>query len=105
VPIPLSKKTKQAAEILLAEGVRSRVEERLVADTSEGIPLWQELTPEGLERIRFAVLKLIAQNPKNENIAFKYAKVDWRDLFMAAGFGESATEHERWYSTLSKRKA
>jgi hypothetical protein len=64
--------------------------------------MWHDFTPEGMERIRFAVLKLIAQNPKNENIAFNHAQMDWRDLFMAAGFAESATEHESWYEALEQ---
>ena len=64
--------------------------------------MWHDFTPEGLERIRFSVIKLISQNPKNENIAFNHAKMDWRDLFMAAGFGKSGTEHERWFQTLTE---
>ncbi len=102
MPIPLSEKTKRAAELLLAEPDRSRIGQRLVAETSEEIPMWREFTPEGLERIRFSVLKLIAQGPEHENIAFNHAKMDWRDLFMAAGFGESASEHERWYERIAK---
>jgi hypothetical protein len=104
MPIPLSEKTKRAAELLLAEPDRSRIEQRLVAETSEEIPMWREFTPEGLERIRFSVLKLIAQGPKNENSAFNNAKEDWRDLFMAAGFAESATEHERWYEKITNKE-
>ena len=100
--IPLSNNTKKALEILLDDAIRVRVEKRLVAETSEEIPMWHEFTPKGLERIRFSVIKLIAANPKNENIAFNHAKKDWRDLFMAAGFGGSATEHERWFQTLKK---
>jgi hypothetical protein len=102
MPIPLSNRTKRAAELLLIEPDRSRIEQRLVAETSEDIPMWREFTPEGLERIRFSVLKLIAQGAKNENIAFNHAKMDWRDLFMSAGFAESATEHERWYEKITK---
>jgi hypothetical protein len=66
--------------------------------------MWHDFTPEGMERIRFAILKLIAQNPKNEDIAFNLAQMDWRDLFMAAGFAESATEHENWYAALEQNR-
>jgi len=90
--------------LLLDDSIRSRIEERLVAETSEEIPMWHEFTPEGMERIRFSVLKLIAQNSKNEDIAFNHAKMDWRDLFVAAGFAESATEHERWFRALTQNK-
>lgn len=102
MPIQLSDKTKRAMLILLNDNDRSRIGDRLVEEASEKIPMWHEYTPEGLERIRFAIIKLIAQNTKNENIAFNHAKMDWRDLFMAAGFGFSATEHERWYEALTE---
>lgn len=100
--IPLSDDTRRAAEILLDSAIRSRIEERLVAETSEEIPMWHNFTPEGMERIRFSVIKLIAQNPQNEDIAFNHAKMDWRDLFLAAGFADSATEHERWFQALTE---
>ena len=103
MPIPLSDKTRKALEILLDEDTRSHIAKRLLNETSEDIPMWHEFSPQGLERIRFSVIKLIAQNPKNENIAFNHAKIDWRDLFMSAGFGESTTEHERWFSAISKK--
>ena len=102
--IALSQATKRAAELSLDDSIRSRIEERLVVEASEEIPMWHEFTPEGMERIRFSIIKLIAQNPKNENIAFNHAKMDWRDLFMAAGFGESATEHERWFQALTNNE-
>ena len=99
--IPLSARTKRVAAIILDETDRPRIEERLLAETSEGIPLWSELTPEGLERIRFAILKLISQNPENENLAFADARMDWRDLFVAAGFADSPDDHGRWYAGLT----
>ena len=66
--------------------------------------MWHKFIPEGLERIRFSVVKLTAQNPKNENLAFNQAKMDSRDLFMAAGFGASATEHETRYKKITAKK-
>lgn len=104
MPIPLSAKTKKAAEILLDDSLRERIEQRLIEETSLDVPMWDDCTPEGLERIRFAVLKLVARNPKNENIAFNHAKMDWRDLFVAAGFAQSATEHDRWYDALQQKQ-
>jgi len=100
--IPLSEKTKRAAAILLPESEQERIEERLVTEVAEETPIWHDFSPEGMERIRFAILKLVSQHPKNEEIAFKYAKYDWRDLFMSAGFADSATEHERWYDEIQK---
>ena len=76
----------------------------MVVETSEEIPMWHKFTPEGLERIRFSVLKLSAPNPKNENLAFNQAKMDSRNLFKAAGFGASATEHETRYKKITAKK-
>jgi len=58
-----------------------------------------------MERIRFAIMKLISENPKNEEMAFDCAKTDWRDLFVAAGFGYSATEHENWFAIKTENNS
>lgn len=100
MPVPLSDDTRQAAALILEEPDLTRVERRLVAETSETLPLWNDLTPKGLERIRFAVLRLIARHPEREDLAFAEAVVDWRDLLVAAGFAESVTEHRRWFKRL-----
>lgn len=81
----------------------SRISERLVEEAADNIPFHNDSLPEEMDRIRFSILKLISQNPKNEEIAFNHAKLDWRDLFMAAGFGYSATEHERWYDEIIRK--
>jgi hypothetical protein len=57
-----------------------------------------------MERIRFSILKLIAEHPENEERAFNLAQVDWRDLLMSAGFGHSATEHKKWFQKIMKNK-
>jgi hypothetical protein len=49
-----------------------------------------------MERIRFSVLKLSNGDMKKLVDAIELAKVDWRDLFMAAGFGEDPQAHKKW---------
>ena len=93
MPIPLSDRTRRLAEILLQEPERSRISQRLVDEAAEDTPMWHDFSPEGMDKIRFSILRLIAQHPKNENIAFNHARYDWRDLFMAAGFGEEYNKH------------
>lgn len=49
-----------------------------------------------MERIRFAVLKLSQGNISKLLRAIDEARIDWRDLFMAAGFGYDVNAHETW---------
>src|SRR4051794_14635093 len=98
--IPLSKKTEQAATLLFQEPSLTRIKLRLLDEGSENIPFCSNQTPEGMERIRFSLLKISAKDGIDEEYAFQLAKSDWRDLFMAADFGYSATEHERWFESL-----
>jgi len=49
-----------------------------------------------MERIRFAVLKLSDGDIKKLLRAIDEARMDWRDLFMAADFGHDVTAHEQW---------
>lgn len=102
--IPLSERTRQLAQVLFDEPLRSRVIDALVREVSENIPLCENSTPEGMERIRFAVMKLIAENETHFNVALNHAQMDWRDLFMAAGFADSAEQHRHWYHKVIKDK-
>jgi len=60
------------------------------------LPLWVSTTPEGLERIRFAVLKLSSGSLSKFERAIAVANADWRDLLVAAGFGSSLLAHINW---------
>jgi hypothetical protein len=104
MPIPLSDRTKRLTEILLEEPERTRISQRLANEAAEDTPMWHDFSPEGMERIHFSILKLIAQHPNNENIAFNHARYDWRDLFMAAGFGEDINEHDNWCSEILRNE-
>jgi hypothetical protein len=53
-------------------------------------------TPESMERIWFAVIKLCSSRLNTWDTWFELAKTDWRDLLMSAGFGEDTTAHIRW---------
>jgi hypothetical protein len=49
-----------------------------------------------MERIRFAALKLSKGNPHKLLRAIEEARVDWRDLLLAAGFGTDENAHDIW---------
>jgi hypothetical protein len=95
--IPLSHRTAILADMLFEEPLRSLVKQALVDRVSENIPCWQPMTPESIERVRFAVMKLVRENELDFEKALAEAQFDWRDLFMAAGFGYNADEHEVWF--------
>jgi hypothetical protein len=48
------------------------------------------------DRIRFAVLKLSEGNLEKLRDIVDQAKIDWRDVLMSAGFGNSLTAHLDW---------
>jgi hypothetical protein len=50
----------------------------------------------GLERCRFAALKLSCGQLEKLRGAIELAAKDWRDLLMAAGFGRDLEAHLRW---------
>ena len=72
------------------------VEDLLKYECADNLPLWVDETPEGLERIRFAVLKLSGGAVGGLVEAIEIAQTDWRDSLIGAGFGRNITEHERW---------
>ena len=58
-------------------------------------------SPEQMERIRFAALKLGVERQGGLDAAIDLANTDWRDLLMAAGFGEDLNAHEKWYQSIA----
>ena len=70
----------------------------LVAECGNILPFYGDSDGAGLERIRFAVLKLSQGNLDALLRAIQGAQVDWRDTLMAAGFGSDIKEHNHWAS-------
>jgi hypothetical protein len=75
----------EAAEALLAE------------ECADNLPLLGvAATPEALERVRFAALRVSGGSLTRLREAVRIAKQDWRDVLVAAGFGSSVLAHESW---------
>ena len=74
----------------------------LETEIGQNIPFCDEATPEDMERIRFAVIRLIAENNMSESDVIKLAKTDWRDLLMAADFGYNTGSHLTWYFEVTR---
>jgi len=72
------------------------VETLLREECAENLPLMKGTDPVALERVRFAVLKLSGGSVDELRKWIDQAKVDWRDVLMAAGFGHSVNAHRDW---------
>jgi hypothetical protein len=99
MPIPLSKRCLLLAQVLWSEPRLSQMTARLIAEASENIPFHDKSTSNEMDRIRFSIMKLASMPIADDDAIFDLAKRDWRDLFMAAGFGWSEDEHLRWYKS------
>jgi hypothetical protein len=100
--IELTRATRERIEILFPH-TQDAVVELLQCACADNLPLYRPATPEGLERIRFAVLKLSAGNADRLRRAIHEAQIDWRDVLVAAGFAESVMAHAGWMPRAQSR--
>ena len=94
--VPLTRRTAALVQRVAGPADAERLERRL----QEEIPGAMDTGSHGpardlLERIRISVLRLLHEGDQREDQVFDLARVDWRDLLMAAGHGE-VTAHDRW---------
>jgi len=94
--IDLSEKTIEIIKILFPLSQQGKVEELLKVECADDIPFCENHDKYNMERIRFSVLKLSERNMGKLVAAIELAKTDWRDLFMAAGFGFDTNAHKKW---------
>jgi len=94
--VDLTQGTKEVVAHLFNSSMILVVEELLVDECGDNLPLYQEPTPEGLERIRFAVLKICNGNEDKLIEVISLAKRDWRDVLVWAGFADHLNAHNEW---------
>lgn len=63
-------------------------------DCSDNV--WDRATPAEMERLWFSALTVSNGTMEGLVHAVAEAQTDYRDLFMAAGFGLDVEEHRRW---------
>jgi hypothetical protein len=94
----LTKDTELVAEMLFApneaDEIKTRLREELSDDSDAVFSVFD--TPESRERIWLSVIRKCNETLNPWDTWFELAKKDWRDLFMASGFGFDASEHLRW---------
>ena len=98
----LSESTWEKVRALFPPAQHQAVADILLSECGNNLPYLENVDKEGLERYRFAALKLSNGSLTKLREAIELAKSDWRNLLVAAGFAASADAHERWH--VSKRQ-
>jgi hypothetical protein len=93
---PLSSKTRRIIERLFARESHEEVRGVLERECGANLPFAEKLGDAGTERVRLAVLKLSDGDLAKLRETAGHAKVDWRDVLVEAGFGESLGAHGDW---------
>jgi hypothetical protein len=75
----------------------------LAEQCGQNLPLLEKKDAVGLERVRFAALKLSQGDMQLLRKSVELGTTDWRDLLMAADFGHSTAAHREWYRELAGR--
>lgn len=94
---PLSDATRQRLNALFTGEDAAIAEKLLIEQCGNNLPLLEKLNAAELERFRYAALKLSEGDIDSLRHAIDLAKSDWRDLLIAAGFGEDVSAHQRWF--------
>jgi hypothetical protein len=96
-PQPLSPATRLRLDAAFAPELRAAAEQMLLHGCGSNLPLLDELDSVGLERYRYAALKLSGGDLTALRDAIELARRDWRDLLVAAGFGHDPGAHRGWF--------
>lgn len=92
----ISPGTQRRIDILFPVEDREEVARLLVQECGTNLPFLNNLDEHGLERFRFATLKLSDGKIAKLKKAIQLAKTDWRDLLVAAEFADDVRAHEYW---------
>lgn len=97
MPLPLTQETQQRLAALFALSDRGAATDILTAECGDNLGCGDPAGSVLIERIRFAALKLSGGDLELLHRAVDLAKLDWRDLLMAAGFGYDFNAHRAWW--------
>lgn len=99
--VDLTSRTKEVIAHLFNPATVPFVEQLLADECGDNLPLYKPTTPEGLERIQFAVLKISNGDQDKLLEAILLAKRDWRDVLVWAGFANDLDTHNQWAKELT----
>ena len=92
----LSPRTRQLVEVIFSQKDVAEATHWLEEECGNNLPSCAKQDEFGMERIRFAALKISKGNMLKLLNAIDEARMDWRDLLMAANFGFDVNAHENW---------
>ncbi len=94
--IELSPNTRVVVGKLFSPENQSDAESFLVHECANNLPFCEDCTPEKMERVRFAALKVSGGSLERLCDAIELAQTDWRDLLVGSGFADDVLAHEEW---------
>jgi hypothetical protein len=97
MPPTLSYETERRVKALFSEKSRAEAIGLLVDHCGNNLHFCEDDDRVGLERIRFAALKLSGGDLVRLKQAIELAKLDWRDLLAASDFADNPYAHTRWF--------
>jgi len=95
----LTPRTVQLINKFFDEDDRELVMSVIIDESGTNLSLGNEFST-GMERIRFAMIKLSNGELNRLDLAIELAKKDWRDLLVAAGFENDINAHNIWAETI-----
>lgn len=94
---PLSADTLALVERHFAPASRAAAARLLVERCGNNLPDLEHEDAEGLERFRFAALRVAGGDLERLAQAVALARTDWRDLLVDAGFADDVRAHREWF--------
>ncbi len=97
--IELSPATLCHLAVMFEPQDHAAAEELLTRDCAENLPLWYDISPVGLDRVRFAAWRVSDGSLERLAEPIQLARTDWSDLLVAAGFAHDPKAHGKWERT------
>jgi hypothetical protein len=95
--ISISEETEKRIRAMFPPNEIDTVRDMLLNECSDNLPLVEAAYAQLAERIRFSVLKLSQGDIAALRKYVEQAKIDWRDVLVAAGFGSGLEDHLQWW--------
>jgi hypothetical protein len=99
----LSPRTRQLVEVIFSPKEVAEASQWLEEECGNNLPSCGNQDQYGMERIRFAALKISKGNMLKLLQAIDEARMDWRDLLMEADFGFDVHAHEAWVRDVLRK--
>lgn len=94
--IPLTKHTMDRLMKVFDAELHEEAERILAHEVADNLYSCENKTPEEMERVRFAVIKMSEGVIERMKEWIEITKSDWNTLFVAAGFHEDYHAYKKW---------